>query len=250
MPLSEDQRALLQILSGGDGYEEVASLLGTSAEDVRERAGEAVAELERSGEDAALAEAARQRIQELEGGPAPEAPVTARRAPPRPVWIAIAGVLVVLAAAIGVVLLGSGSDESTPAPERDQEDVIEVKLDPVGGSGATGTAAIVRVADRPAVDVDVSGLEPTGRGEAYVLWVLGSGDKGLPIAFRAVGEDGRFVGRTQIPVAASGLLPNIDTIDLALADEGEVGRAVSQAAQNGTLPNHIGKSVVRGRLPG
>jgi hypothetical protein len=257
MPLSEDQRALLRLLLDGDDYDGVASLLGTEADDVRGRAGEAVAELERSGEDPELAKTVRQRLGQIEGDPGsapvpahPHAPVDDRRGLPRFAWVTIAGALAALAVAFAVVFLGGDSDEAATTTSADQEDVIEVKLEPVGGSGASGTAAIVRVADRPAIDVDISGLSPTGPGESYVLWLLGSGEKGLPIAFRTVGKDGRFVGRTQVPSAAAGLLPNIDVIDLSLARRDEVTPAINQAAENNTLPTHLGSSVVRGRLPG
>jgi hypothetical protein len=257
MPLSEDQRALLRLLAGGDTYEHVAGLLGTSPSDVRDRAGEAVAELERSGEDPELAEAAGVRLRELEEGPAArpapsegETPATDRRGLPRLAWVTIGAALAALVVAFAVVLLGGDSDDSpSSAPPRDQEDVIEIELEPVGGSGASGSAAIVRVADRPAIDVNVSGLAPSEPGETYVLWLLGSGDEGVPIAFRDVGPGGRFVGRTQVPAAAAGLLPSIDFIDLSVAPDDEVARVIKGAAENSTLPGHIGRSIVRGRLP-
>ncbi len=257
MALSEDQRALLRLLVGGDTEEHVADLLGTSPSDVRDRAGQAVAELERSGEDPELANAARQRLHELERGPVAEAasspdqaPATRERRLPRLAWITIGGALAVLVVAFLVVQLGGDSNDSSPAPPRDQEDVIEVQLEPVAGSGASGTARIVRVEDLPALDVAISGLEPNRPNETYVLWLLGSGDEGLPIAFRDVGPDGQFVGRTRVPAAASGLLPSIDFIDLSLARDEEATAAVRVATQNSTLPAHVGKTVVRGRLPG
>jgi hypothetical protein len=256
MPLREDQRALLRLLLEGDTHEQVAAMLGTSPADVRDRAEQAVTGLERSGEDPELAGAARQRLRELEQGPAAQpAPsegttaATERRGLPRLAWITIGGALAALVVAFAVVQLGGDSDESSPTPQRDQEDVIEIKLEPVGGSGAEGTAAIVRIEDRPAVDVNVTGLAPSRPDETYVLWLLGSGDEGLPIAFRDVGPDGRFAGRTQVPTAAGGLLPSIDFIDLSLARDSEAAAAIKVAAQNNTLPGHVGKSVVRGTLP-
>jgi hypothetical protein len=256
MPLREDQRALLRLLLDGDTHEQVAAMLGTSPTEVRDRAEQAATELERSGEDPELATAARQRLSELEQGPVAEAALPPDQAPPgregrlpRLAWVTIGGTLAALVAAFLVVQLGGDSDDSSPTPQRDQEDVVEIKLEPVGGSGAGGTAAIVRVSDRPAVDVDVSGLAPSKPDETYVLWLLGSGDEGLPIAFRDVGPDGRFAGRTQVPSAAAGLLPSIDFIDLSLARDEEVAPAIRNAAENGTLPGHIGKSAVRGRVP-
>jgi hypothetical protein len=257
MALSEDQRALLRLLLTGDTYEQVAEVLGTNTSAVRDRAREAVTSLEREGAEPDLAEAARKRLEELESGaaPAPAAPET-EVAPehsgglPPLAWVTIAGALIALVVAFVVVQAGDESSEPTPASPQSQEDVVEVKLDPVGGSGASGTARIVRVADLPAIDVDISGLEPNRPNETYVLWLLGSGDEGLPIAFRDVGPGGRFVGRTEVPGAAAGLLPSIEFIDLSLAGDREATAAVRAAAQASTLPGHVGESVVRGALPG
>ena len=94
-----------------------------------------------------------------------------------------------------------------------QEDVVPIRLTPVGGSRATGRISVVRVADQPAVDLAIAGLEPSGRGESYVLWFVGSGGRSLPVAFHAVGADGRLTGRTPIPTAAEGLLPSFTSAD-------------------------------------
>jgi hypothetical protein len=255
MALSEDRRALLRLLIGGDSYDEVAAVLGTSPEDVRERARAAVAELERGGSDPELSGAARRRLDELEGAPAELAsagaqasPAGARR-PSRAAWITIGGAVAALLIAFVIVQVSDDSDDPSPAPPPVEEDVVEVPLEPVAGSGARGTARIVRVSDLPALDVDVSGLEPSRANQTYVLWLLGSGDEGIPLAFRDVGPDGRFVGRTRIPAAAAGLLPSIQFIDLSLAVDEEASAAVRAAAQASTLPGRFGTSVVRGSVP-
>jgi hypothetical protein len=81
-----------------------------------------------------------------------------------------------------------------------------------------------------------------------VLWFVGSGGRSLPIAFKAVGTDGRLTGRTPIPTAAEGLLPSFQTAELTLTHQREAAAAVQQAAQNQTLPQVIGTSVLRGAL--
>ncbi len=52
MALNEEQRSLLQLLLGGQGYEDIASLLGTDATQVRERAREALTEVGGADPDA------------------------------------------------------------------------------------------------------------------------------------------------------------------------------------------------------
>ncbi len=127
---------------------------------------------------------------------------------------------------------------------------MPVRLSSVGGSHASGGLTIIRIADQPAVDLDIRGLEPTGRGETYVLWFVGSGGRSLPVAFQAVGANGQITGRTAIPTAAASLLPSFDTADLTLTRRRLAAAAVQQAAQAGTLPQRVGTSVLRGPLRG
>jgi hypothetical protein len=124
-----------------------------------------------------------------------------------------------------------------------------VRLGPVGGSHASGGLTIIRVADQPAVDLDIRGLTPSAKDETYVLWFSGARGRSLPVAFQAVGANGRITGRTPIPTAATSLLPSFDTVDLTLARQHETAAAVQQAAQAGTLPERVGTSVLRGSLP-
>ena len=52
MALNDEQRSLLQLLLGGQSYEDIGSLLGTDAAQVRERAREALTEVGGSDPDA------------------------------------------------------------------------------------------------------------------------------------------------------------------------------------------------------
>jgi hypothetical protein len=65
MGLSEDQKALLRLLAGGQGYEDIAALMGTSVDEVQAKARGAVEQLEAEGIPAPT----------LPGGPAKAAPV-------------------------------------------------------------------------------------------------------------------------------------------------------------------------------
>ena len=118
----------------------------------------------------------------------------------------------------------------------------------MGGARASGGLTIIRIADQPAVDLDIRGLEPSGKGESYVLWFVGSGGRSLPVAFQAVGASGSLTGRTPIPTAAVSLLPSFDTADLTLTRQREAAAVVRHAAQAGTLPQRVGTSVLRGPL--
>jgi hypothetical protein len=253
MALSEDQRALLRLLLGGETYERVADVLGTSADAVRARAHEAADALEPDDDPELPPEAVRARLAVLEGREVP--PVAGLGADAgsgrrRALWvIAGAGALVLI-----VVLLivgsggGGGGGEGTTTAGGVQEDSVPVRLSPVGGSQASGGFTIIRVADQPVVNLDIRGLRPTAKGESYVLWFVGSGGRSLPVAFKAVGSDGRLTGQTPIPTAAASLLPSFDTADLTLTHQRAAANAVKQAAQAGTLPERVGTSVLRGPL--
>jgi hypothetical protein len=253
MALSEDQRALLRLLIAGDTYEQVAEVLGTSADDVRRRAHETAAALEAEGDPEIAASAVRDRLAALEGSPTGvAAPVAAAPSEGRrrlALWIVAGGAALVLVVVLLVVGIGGGGgDEGTTTSGGAQEDAVPVRLSPVGGSHASGGLTIIRIADQPAVDLDIRGLTPTGKGETYVLWFSGSGGRSLPVAFQAVGADGRISGRTAIPTAAASLLPSFDTADLTLTHQRAAANAVRQAAQSGTLPQRVGSSVLRGAL--
>jgi hypothetical protein len=252
MPLSEDHRALLGLLLSGDDYEQVAGVLGTSSEQVRTQAHEAATQLGAEDANGLSAAAVRQRLRELDQpgspSPPPARPVTSRGLP-RALWLVIGAGVTILLVVLGVALLGGGSEEQPQAPRHDQEDATVIRLSPVGGGRAGGTVTIGRVGDQPTADFDLRGLAPTGPGETYVVWLLGSGGRGLPIGFRPVGSDGRLAGRTSIATAAIGLLPSFELIDVSLAQERPAAAAVRAAAGARMLPQHLGTTVLRGSLP-
>lgn len=255
MALSEDQRALLRLLVSGDTYEQVASVLGIDAAEVRTRAHDAARSLEEAPDREFPSDDVSARLEALEGRPgtveaaSPGATARGRERRPWVLWLA-GGAIAVAAIVVLVVVIGGGDGggESATATRSDQEDVVPIKLTPVAGSRATGMISVVRVADQPAVDLAIAGLEPSGRGESYVLWFAGSGGRSLPVAFQAVGAEGKLTGRSPIPTAAEGLLPSFTTAVLTLTRQREAAAAVQQAAQNATLPQVVGTPVMRGAL--
>jgi hypothetical protein len=256
MPLTEDQRAVLGLLLAGDTYERLAEVLGISPDEVRSRAHEAAAALEEEPTPDPSPEAVRERLLVLEGGegpaaiptaaPTPAAAVRSRRLAP---LLAAAGALVVLVVVLALTLLVGDDDGESQAPPSD-EDIVVVQLRPVGDSGASGSLTLARIGDQPAVDLDIRDLAPSGRGETYVLWFVGSGGRALPIAFRPVGRNGRIAGRTPIASAATGLLPSFDTAELTLTGKRAAVEAIQAAARSETLPERVGTPVLRGALRG
>jgi hypothetical protein len=250
MALSEDQRALLRLLLEGEDYESIATLLGDRSDAVRERAHEALTELDRGDPDLA---AARNRIAALDGEtPDTVAPGTPAGRGRLAVWLPLAiGALAVAAIIIVVsgVFDGSSDSEPAPAPHSDQEDVVNIPMHAVGGASAKGSARIVRIEDLPAVDIDAVNVDPNGPRETYIVWLYNSPTEAFPLAFLDVGSNGRLEGRTPVPAAATGLLASFDGLDVSLAQKAEAAAVVQQAARGSGIPRHVGRSILRGTFP-
>jgi hypothetical protein len=254
MALSEDQRALLRLLLDGEDYDAIGSLLGEGPDAVRERAHEALAAAGES--DPPLADAVRERLLRLDGAE----PTDAAEAPSRvnspsrrlALWLPLTVGAVALAV---IVLVASGAfdgdspPEPSSAPGPDREDVVVIALKPVGGASAKGSARLIRIDDLPTLDIDVTGLEPSGPEETYIVWLYNSPGEAFPVSFQSVAPNGRLEGRISIPAAAGALLASFDGLDVSLAGKREAAAAVDEAAQGGGIPRHVGRSVVRGKFP-
>jgi hypothetical protein len=155
---------------------------------------------------------------------------------------------VLLVVLVVVTFAGGGSGgEDTSTVGGAQEDAIPVRLTPVGGSKASGGLTIVRVADQPVVDLAIRGLQPSGRGETYVLWFVGSGGRSLPVAFQVVGRTGGSPAgrRSRPPRRASCELRHCRPHPYARkhgVDRREAG------CPGGHPPQRVGTSVLRGPL--
>ncbi len=253
MALTEDQRALLELLLTGETYESVAGVVGSTPAEVRSRVHRAVDALEDDPDEGISAAEVRDRIAVVEGArPAPASPTESPRDLRRyALWGAVALAAATVVAVLIVAGSGGGSGGgggSSTAPNSPQEDVVPIRLSPVGGTRAGGTIAVVRAGDQPAVDLAIRGLRPSGPGQTYVLWFAGSGGRALPVAFQAVGPTGQLTGRTPIPTAASGLLPSFTTAELTLTRQRAAAAAVRRAAQASTLPEPVGTVILRGAL--
>ena len=251
MALSEDQRALMRLLLEGEDYGSIATLLGDEPEAVRERAHRARDEV--GTDEPKLAEAITHRVAQLDGIESEAPRVPRSRRPRLSVWLPLA-IGVVALAVIAVVVSGVFDSDSSPssssAPAPDREDVVVIKLNPVGGASAKGEARLLRIEDLPALDVDVVGLDPSGPDETYIVWLYNSPTKAFPLVFLDVGENGRLEGRAPIPAAATPLLASFEGLDVSLAQKDEAAAAIAQAAQGSGIPRHVGRSVVRGKFPG
>jgi hypothetical protein len=248
MAISEEQRALLRLLLSGEDYGSIASLLGTDPAGVRSRARLAADQLGHGEPE--LRQAVEQRLSELEGGRAPQpAALPSARAGWR-LWAPLAGAAAILVVVAVVVIDPFSSDpEPAPRPASGAEEVVEIDLQPVGSSKADGVIHLSRTGDIPTADLDLSGLQPSGADNTYIISLYDSPKRALPLLFQGVGANGRLTGRGTIPASAIPLLRLFDQLDVALVNRRRAVEAVDRAAERGQVPRHLGRSVLRGRLP-
>lgn len=328
MALSDEQRALLQLLLEGEqGYEDIGSLLGITPDEARSRArgalreiggadpdshvplsdyllgqadpigrADAVRHLQADAADNELASrlvaqlrliAPRAELPEIpeprggRGAPAPaSAPGSGRAEPgaaaepsaPRGVrgisqskrqsqllvGLGALALLIVVGVLAIAGVFGGGDDDgegdttastSTDAAGSDSNRAV-VRLSPIdGASGASGEAVLAPAQNQAVLEINLSGLEPTGEGEIYVVWLYGNDASAFPIARDRVDDSGTLTGATPLGVESIALLAQLGCIDVSLASTGETERAIRQAVKGGSLPRYTGATALRGEIP-
>lgn len=281
MALSEDQKAILRLLAqrGAAGYDDLAALLGTSVADIHRRAKAAAEVLEGEGIPAPA-------IPEPAGGGAsiPE-PVSPAAQPPkaalpkgepkpplrrelkllegRGLWAILAGVAIVVLFVVFVVIGTGGSDSSTTTSSAETtsgetttaskgKELTQATLNPVDGSEATGKAIFGRVKNRLALQVFATGLEQTGNGESYTIWLAASPQKMLPLASTEVKADGQIRAQVEVPTEVLAYLANetFGQIAVTRTDESQLKASLAKATKEKSAPVYTGTEVLRGTVTG
>jgi hypothetical protein len=291
MALSEDQKAMLRLLTerGERGYEDLAALTGVGVEEVHARALAAAAQLESEGipapaippppggvEAASPPPAAPEPVK-----PAPE-PATQSEEPAKPAApspeprrrprlalpgggarVALAAGALVVVALVVILLVGgsdSGSSAGGGAAEEaasantggEAKEVTKAVLAPVGGSGARGVAIFGRVKNSLALQLQASGLKPTGQGESYTVWLYESPQKMLPLASTRVGRSGKIAAQVEVPTEILGYLANetFGQIDISLTRDAALKASLAKATNEKKAPIYTGTDVLRGPITG
>jgi hypothetical protein len=331
MPLSDDQRAMLQLLlQRGQSYDDIGSLLGLEVGQVRSRARAALTEI--GGEDPdtevgltdyllgqadpiGRADVARRlqsdsQVRDLaerlatqlrvlapgaelpelaaaDGGkarprkaasPAPKPaaePVSAGAEPDAKTGVvaglspgqrqAIAAlfggglILVLIVLAVTGVFGGGDGDDSGSSSEggssqqaNNASNLTRAELTAPGGGDASGVAVFVQVRQQPALQINVTGLEPTARGEGYVIWLFGNRNQAFPLVRQSVGENGQLRGAAPIPTQLIQALQQdlFDSISVSLASDDDITAALRQARRSQRLPRYAGETVASGPITG
>lgn len=177
----------------------------------------------------------------------------------------VAGVLVLVALVVILIVGGGDSDdsgsgsgqttaaeESTNTPASNSPDVTEAVLKATDGSDAEGLASFGRVKDTLAMQVEASGLEATGDGESYTVWLAQSPQKMLPLATTTVGAEGKIAAQTEVPTEVLGYLADetFTKIVVTRTDDAELQASLKKATAAKEAPKYTGAEVLNGTVTG
>jgi hypothetical protein len=125
-------------------------------------------------------------------------------------------------------------------------------LDPVDGSEASGVAVFGRVKNKLALQVFAEGLDETGSGEGYTIWLAASEKKMLPLASTPVGKSGKISAQVEVPVELLAYLANetFGQIAVTRTDESQLKASLAKAAKEKKAPLYAGAEVLRGTVTG
>lgn len=189
----------------------------------------------------------------------------------RGLWAILAGVAIVVLFVIFVFVGGgdeggdtSGTTAASNAPsgetvqaleaaaERGDKTVTKASLEAVDGGEAIGVAIFGRVKKSLALQVAAEGLEPTGGGESYTIWLAASPQKMLPLASTEVGEEGRIGAQVEVPVEVLAYLANETFGDIAITrtDDSQLRASLAKATKEKEAPPYTGDEVLSGEVTG
>jgi hypothetical protein len=291
MGLSDDQRALLRLLAQREeGYEDIAALKGLSVEQVRAEVKDALAEMQAAGEtppppaevEKPAAEPTPPAVEAKEPSdppapappppPAPKAPVKEPTSKPsrptlpaerRRLVLLTGGALVVVAVVLGAIAIfsggsdaGSGSSEAsgvaTETAAAESGKLTQAVLEPADGSDASGRAIFGRLKKEIVLQVTGENLQPTEKGQSYIVWLYRSPKLSLRVGSVGVDESGRLGARFSIPAELLAYVAGgaFDQIYVSRTDDAAYQAEVAQAKKNKSLPRYTGETVLTGEITG
>ncbi len=147
---------------------------------------------------------------------------------------------------------GATTSEETTTNAANSKQVTQAVLDPVDGGDAQGVAIFGRIKNALALQVEATGLAPTGKGQSYTIWLYESPRKMLPLASTAVGNDGKIGAQVQVPTEVLAYLAQetFDQIDISLTSDETLKASLAKATSEKKAPLYTGTDVLRGRITG
>jgi len=173
-----------------------------------------------------------------------------------------AGAAVVLVMVIVLVVSGDGggsSSSSTTSAEggttpttAENKNLTQAILAPVDGGETGGVALFGRFKKNVLLQVTAKGLESSGSGESYAIWLSHSGKAMVPVGTAKVPDSGDLAARFQIPTAVLLLIARgaFDEVDVTRTSDSTLSAAIATARKNKTESAYTGTDIMRGKITG
>jgi hypothetical protein len=277
--LSDDQKAMLRLLAQREqGYEDLASLMGLSVEEVRAQVKDALAELDADGPPQIPTPKAPERPSAPPAPePKPQSTAKSRKPNVRPklkmpadprlrLGAAAAGATALVLIVLLIAGVFGGSDDSgsnsasqtsnskatAAADNSNLKGITRAVLSPVSGGDATGRALFGRVRKNVVLEVVAKGLEPSSAGESYSIWLYKSPQVALRVGAVRVGKPGVMDAQLPIPLQLLQYVSSggFDQISVALTSDAAYKDEVAAARKGQRLPSYTGEEILRGKIVG
>lgn len=173
------------------------------------------------------------------------------------------GALAIVAVALAAIAIFSGGSDSgssaseasgasTETAAAESGKLTQAVLEPADGSDASGRAIFGRLKKEIVLQVTGEGLQPTEKGQSYIVWLYRSPKLTLRVGSVGVDESGRLGARFAIPAellayVASGAF---DQIYVSRADDAAYQAEIARAKRNKSLPRYTGETVLTGEITG
>lgn len=168
----------------------------------------------------------------------------------------VAVVLAAIAIFSGGSDAGSGSSEASEAAAEtaaaESGKLTQAVLEPADGSDASGRAIFGRLKKEIVLQVTGENLQPTEKGQSYIVWLYRSPKLSLRVGGVSVDESGRLGARFPIPAELLAYVAGgaFDQIYVSRTDDAAYQAEVARAKKNKSLPRYTGETVLTGEITG
>jgi outer membrane biosynthesis protein TonB len=173
-----------------------------------------------------------------------------------------AGALVVVALVIVLIVGGDGGGSGSNSSESSQaentaaiaenKNLTQAILSADDGSDASGQAIFGRFKKKVLLQVTGDGLEPSGSGESYAVWLSHSGQAMVPVGTVKVKDDGKLAARFEVPPTVLVLVARgaFDEIQVTRTSDAALNAAIAKARKTEKESAYTGTPVLSGKITG
>ena len=151
---------------------------------------------------------------------------------------------------------GSGATGTTGAQNAATQQLTRAVLKPVNGGNASGAAIFGRVRqgknDVAVVQLAMTNLTPTKKGQIYVIWLHGAKGQAFPLTRDVVGKSGKLSGLVPLqPQLLQTLAAGaFDSVAVSIASQQDVLSELKSTGKQSKLPSIVGTTVLDGKITG